>query len=149
LHRVLQARDWLEDIAAIWRWGRSQTEHSRHPSRDKKALETVIKRTQKLQLALSKLSHDANAALRQTNRQYETQAIVSKNKYSDAGHKFYRYTNQDGVETILIDRVEDLIRAVSVLENVASKAKKDMRPVPDGRRNDYALNLWLSNIADM
>jgi hypothetical protein len=144
-----EVREGLADIAAIWRWGRSQTEHSRHPSRDKKALETVIKRTQKLQLALSRLSHDANAALRQTDFQPEMQAIVSDNKYSDAGHKFYRYTNQDGVETILIDRVEDLIRSVSVLENVASEAKEGIRPVPDGRRNDYALNLWISNIADM
>lgn len=148
-HIEANFRKQLEDVAAIWRWQHSQTENPRSPSRDVKALGKVIKQTQKLQLALSALSDDATSALRQTNLQYETQAIVSDNQYSDAGHKFYRYTNQGGVETFLVDDVEDLIRAVSVLENVTSEAKEGIGPIPDGRRNDYAFSLWLSNIADM
>ncbi len=148
-HIETEFRKQMEDVAAIWRFHQSQTENPRNPSRDKKALGKVIKQTQKLQLALSALSDDATSALHQTNRRYEMQAIVSDNQYSDIGHKFYRYTNQDRVETILVDRIDDLIRAVSILENVTTEAKEGMRPIPDGRRNDYALSLWISNIADM
>jgi len=142
-------REQLEDVAAIWRWKQSRAEIIRRPSEDVKALASVLKHVQKLSLALDALSPDALIALERINSRFETQAILSDATHSDAGHEFHRYTNHDGVEVILTDTAEDLIRAVSVLEHITVEAKESIRLTRAGSRSDYALSLWLTNIADM
>lgn len=142
-------RRLLEDFAAIWRWHRHRADSVRQPSRDAKALALVSKQSQKLRQAIDALSDNATIAMRQTSHQYEMQSSDLEKDCSDIGHEFYRYTDHEGTTTTLTSDIEDLIHSVSILEQVAIEAEKNIGSMPVGPRLDDSMRIWIINIATM
>lgn len=144
-----ELRKQLEDFAAIWRWHHDRSKHVRQPSRDAKALALVARQSQKLQLALDALSDNASIAMQQTSHQYEMQSFDFEKNFSDVGHEFYRYTDQDGTETTLYQDIQDLVRSVSIIKLVAVEAKENIGSMPVGPRFDLSMTMWITNVAIM
>lgn len=87
--------------------------------------------------------------MRQTNYRYEMQYLDLDKEVSDIGHKFDRFTDHEGMATTLTSDIEDLIRSVSILEKVATEAKKNIGSMPVGPRLDDSMRMWITNIANM
>ncbi len=139
----------LEDFAAVWRWHTPHPDFIRRPSKDVKALKRVSEKATKLLLEIEELSLSAQSEMRVKNTNAYTDSIFPERTHSKFGHKFFKYIDQDGLETTIIDEVPDLLRSVEILRNLAEAVAAKNTPAPTGRRHDMAMSIWMANIADL
>ena len=70
--------------------------------------------------------------MRAENSNAYTDSIFPERDYSKYGHKFFRYIDQDGFETTIVEEVPGLVRSVEIIKNLADAATAKNRPVPTG-----------------
>lgn len=144
-----EIRTALEDFAAIWRGHTPDQGMIRRPSKDIKALKRVSEKATKLLREIERLSLDAQSEMRVENSNAYTDSIFPEREYSKIGHKYFRYIDQDRLETTIIEEVPDLVRSVEIIKNLADAAAAKNRPAPTGRRHNMAMATWMANIVDL